>query len=350
MNKKYIAFFAVVFIAALILIFSRFSGNRTNNDVSLQMAEAELRNLSLRVLATGIVKPMVGAEVKVGSRISGLVEKLYANVGDSVDRGQMIAQLEDSELKARYLQAQATERSARAAAEYSRVDLERQKTLWQENLVSRNQLDLAQKTHDMNLAQLLQAEANVKLAGVQLDYTRINAPIRGVVASVSTQEGETVAASFSAPTFVNIIDLERLEVWAYVDETDIGRIRVGQQASFTVDTYPDHAFSGEVTAIYPKAVIQDNVVNYVATLSIGQNVDALLRPEMTASVTLMIENRPDVLTIPLKALRREGGQRVVTVLNGDRREKRPVRTGFSADGFIEISDGLKQGESVLIVD
>lgn len=111
------------------------------------------------------------------------------------------------------------------------------------------------------------------------------------MASVSTQEGETVAASFATPTFVTLVDLSRLEVWAYVDETDIGRIKVGQRASFTVDTYGDETFEGSVTAIYPKPEIRDNVVNDVTVVRFDPPCDRILRPEMTTTVRITVDAR-----------------------------------------------------------
>jgi macrolide-specific efflux system membrane fusion protein len=228
------------------------------------------------------------------------------------------------------------------------LDLERQKSLIKQNYISQNQVDLAEKSFEVNKAQLEQAKANLEFAKVQLDYTKITAPIAGVVASVSTQEGETVAASFAAPTFVTIIDLARLEVWAYVDETDIGRIQVGQSAIFTVDTYPDTDFEGVVTAIYPKAVIQDNVVNYVVTLKITDHKGKTLRPEMTANVTIYLEARKGVLTIPLSAIKRERGERFVMVLEGEKKVSRKVKTGWTSNGLIEIVSGLQEGETVII--
>jgi macrolide-specific efflux system membrane fusion protein len=202
----------------------------------------------------------------------------------------------------------------------------------------------------MAASELEQAEANLDYARIQLGYTKIHAPISGVVASVSTQEGETVAASFSAPTFVTIINLERLEVWAYVDETDIGRVKEGQQAFFTVDTYTDTDFEGVVTAIYPKAEIQDNVVNYVTILKITDMQDKILRPQMTTTVTIFLEKRTKVLTVPNNAIQREGGQKFVYVAQDDRIFKRLVKVGWKDKSYTEILEGLTEGEKVTMGD
>lgn len=349
MTKKWYVRIGIALVAVLIFIsLYSFLPDKDSQSDQYKTVVLTRRDIGSSVLATGIIKPMVGAEVRVGSRVSGLVKNIYANVGDYVKKKQIIAELEPSELQAKYNQAQAAYQNAKANFEYAKLDLERQKPLLEQNYISQNQLDLAEKSFEVNKAQLEQAKANLEFASVQLDYTKITAPIAGIVASVSTQEGETVAASFSAPTFVTIIDLERLEVWAYVDETDIGRIQEGQSATFTVDTYPDTIFDGLVTAIYPKAVIQDNVVNYVVTLKITNFRKKILRPEMTANVTIQLETRKDVLTIPLMAIKRERGERYVSVLENGSQALRKVKTGWTSNGMIEIISGLKEGEKIII--
>lgn len=350
MKKKwYIIFGSLITIVVLYFIVNSFFSNTNEKSDNFKTAVVTRRDIGSSVLSTGIIKPMVGAEVRVGSRVSGLVKSLHANVGDYVKKGQIIAELEPSELKAKYNQSFAALQNAKANYEYAKLDLERQKSLLKQNFISQNQLDLAEKTFEINKAQLEQAQANLDYAKVQLEYTKITAPITGIVASVSTQEGETVAASFSAPTFVTIIDLERLEVWAYVDETDIGRIKENQNATFTVDTYSDTDFEGIVTAIYPKAVIQDNVVNYVSTLKITDFKEKILRPEMTVTVTIYLEKKENVLTVPNNAIKREQGKTVVTVLDNDgKMNQRTVKTGYSSNGYVEILEGVREGEKVVI--
>lgn len=243
----------------------------------------------LRFLATGIIKPCTGAEVKVGSRVSGIVSHLYVKIGDRVKKGQLLGQLERTELEARFQEAQAVLENAEAERDMAALSLTRQNSLIKKNFTPQVQVDLAQTAYDVSLSMVKKAAAGVENARIQLGYTEIRAPIAGVVASVSTQEGETVAASFAAPTFVVIIDLSQLEVWAYVDETDIGRILKDQKASFTVDTYPGVPFTGKVTAIYPKAEMKDNVVNYIAIISITAKEGYTLRPEMTTTVRILQE-------------------------------------------------------------
>jgi len=323
---------------------------RTNDKKSseLQTAQVVRRDIGSTVLSTGIIKPMVGAEVKVGSRISGVVKRLRANIGDIVKAGQLIAELDDAELQARLNQNLAAVAKAQADLTFARTIFERTKSLRQKELVSAQDADQAETSLKSAEAQLKQAEANLEYAKVQVSYTAIYAPISGVIASVSTQEGETVSASLAAPTFVSIIDLRRLEVQVYVDETDIGKIKVGQQTSDTVDTYSDTDFKGKVTAIYPKAIIQDNVVNYIVTAEITDSQGKLLRPEMTTNVTIFLETRKNVLAVPTSAITRDRGDRYVTVMEGEKRIQRKVKTGWKDNGFTEIISGLNEGETILV--
>jgi RND family efflux transporter MFP subunit len=242
-----------------------------------------------QVKATGVIKPMIGAEVRVGSRISGVVGRLYVRVGDVVRDGQLLAEIDDRDLVARRNEAAAALELARANLDYARADLHRRQELNTAALLANADLDLARRAFAIADQQVAGAKAGLAFATTQLGYAKIFAPISGVVASVATQEGETVAASFAAPTFVTLVDLKRLEVWAYVDETDIGRIRVGQHATFTVDTYGDETFVGAVTAIYPKPEIRDNVVNYVTVIRFDPPRDRILRPEMTTTVRISID-------------------------------------------------------------
>lgn len=238
------------------------------------------------VKASGVIKPQVGAEVRVGSQLSGVVRRLHIQVGDTVAAGQRLAELDGRELLALHAKAVADHRLARAELHYAAANLERQRAIAAARAISAGDLDMAERAHAVAGQQVAAAQAAVDYAQIQLDRAVITAPIGGVVASVATQEGETVSASFSAPTFVTLIDLRRLEVWAYVDETDIGRIEPGQHATFTVDTYGAEEFSGAVTAIYPKAEIRDNVVNYIVVLRFEPRAGRTLRPEMTAIVRI----------------------------------------------------------------
>ncbi|HEX4785753.1 MAG TPA: efflux RND transporter periplasmic adaptor subunit [Candidatus Sulfotelmatobacter sp.] len=207
---------------------------------------------------------------------------------------------------------------------------------------------VGQQSYGVASQQYRQAQANLADAVTQLGYARIISPIAGTVESVTTQEGETVASSFAAPTFVTLLDLSRLEVWAYVDETDIGRIRLGQKATFTVDTYGDDQFPGEVTAVYPQAQIRDNVVDYIAVIHFRPLPGHILRPEMTTTVTIAQQQHRNVLALPISAVHREGGRQYVIVQNGPSTERHWITTGLRDDSYWEILSGVREGEGVLI--
>ena len=348
MKKKWIALLALVVIGAVSVVVIATLRRSDDDAAASETAQVARRDIGSTVLATGIIKPKVGAEVKVGSRISGVVKRLRANIGDYVTAGQIIAELEDSELQARVNQNFAAVEKARADLQYAQTAYGRDQSLLEKALISQQQIDQSETSLKVAEALLKQAEANLDYARVQLSYATIHSPISGVIASVSTQEGEAVSASLAAPTFVSIIDLTRLEVQVFVDETDIGKIQIGQEARFTVDTYADSDFRGAVTAIYPKAVIQDNVVNYVVTLTITDFQEKTLRPEMTTNVTIRLGTRMNVLAVPTTAILREQGERYVTVMDSGRASQRKVKTGWKDNGFTEIVAGLEEGETILV--
>jgi multidrug efflux pump subunit AcrA (membrane-fusion protein) len=355
------------------------------------------RDFSSSVLATGAVKPQVGAEVRVGARISGKVQRLRANIGDVVTKGQVVAELEKADLEATVAQRQAELELARAklaAVEsmlpqeiekaeseltrcqatlaLSEQDFRRQTELlavkgvsrdeWERSeerlkvaqaalTTARKSLELARTRYKEEqkqcTADVARADSALKNAQVVLSYATLTAPISGVIGSVSTQEGETVAVGLNAPTFVTIVDLKRLQVDAMVDEVDIGKVHPGQQAIFTVDAFPGREFKGKVVAIYPKAVLLENVVYYDVVVDILEDYENILRPEMTASVTILLESKTGVLAIPGKAVKRDRGKTVVYVLTNAQPESREVKVGWKDGPWIEVLSGLKEGQSIL---
>jgi RND family efflux transporter MFP subunit len=338
------------------------SGKKDTKPVGPTTVQVIRRDFSSTVLATGAVKSQVGSEVKVGARISGKVTRLFANIGDFVKQGQIIAELEKEDLMAKVerTQAELAVAEARIADVQARLNLaevqyQRQKKLIADSFTSQDAVDTAAKEFNINQAglrlaqrQVESARASLKESQANLAYATLTAPISGVIASVATQEGETVTAGLNAPVFVTIIDLNRLQVDAFVDEVDIGKVRVGQKAVFTVDSFPAKQFEGKVVAIYPKAVIQENVVNYDTVIDITSPYDGLLKPDMTASVTIMLEARPLVLAVPAEAVKREKGKTLVYVLNNAQAEPRQVKTGWKDGPWIEVAGGLQEGETVLL--
>ncbi|HEX2935566.1 MAG TPA: efflux RND transporter periplasmic adaptor subunit [Bacteroidales bacterium] len=322
--------------------------DKNAGESSFETVPVQRKSISSTIMATGIIKPKVGAEVRVGSRVSGIVEKLYVKNGDEVKKGQLLARIDDAELSARYRLERANLLNAQTASKYAKIEMDRMKGLAAKDFSSAQTLDNAVKEYEMAFARVESSEASVDYASTQLGFTKIFAPISGVIGSVSTQEGETVSAAFAAPTFVTIIDLHRIEVWTYVDETDIGKVETGQKATFTVDTYTGERFEGTVSAIYPKAEIRDNVVNYIAIVEITNSKGKILRPEMTASVTIQTSESSKVLTVPSHAVKRKNAESVVYVLEKGRPVMQKIKTGVKGTQLTEVVDGLKENDRIII--
>lgn len=336
---------AVGLLAAAGLYFWR-SDAATITEAPRQTSRVGRETFEQTVIATGVIRPVVGAEINVGSRISGTVVHLPVAVGDRVESGQLLAVLDATALEAAVAEARAAVALARPRVALAESTLARRQRLAASGLSSGEEVEIAHRDLAVERAQLAAAEARLRAAEIALGYTRITAPMGGVIAAVSTREGETVAADFSAPTFVTILDLDRLEVLAYVDETDIGRIAVGQKARFTVDTYPDADFAATVIAIQPKAALQGSVVNYVVRLDFDSGEGYVLRPEMTAHVELLIAQREEALTAPRGALRHRDGRQYVVVERGGRWVEQEVTTGWRSASAVEILSGLQAGEAV----
>lgn len=329
------------------------SAEGKKSSVAWQTAFVTRREINLPALITGIIKPKVGAEVRVGARAFGMVERLHVNIGDSVEKGDLLVELDSTEFKAMYDQAIAHREVVLANRNIAESELNRMKSLFERNLVSRAEMNVAEKTSEQASASLDVEEANVKYAKTRLEYTKIRAPISGVVASIAIQEGETVAANLlsstsSSPSIVTIIDLQRLEVKAYVDESNIDRIHESQVVAFMTDAYSDIEFEGKVTAISPQAEVHDGVTNYGVIVEITNYQGKTLRPGMTTALKIGFQNPKIVLTIPQKALRKEGAEKFVYILKKNQPERQRIITGGNDESYIEIIDGLKEGDKIII--
>ncbi|MBT4740224.1 MAG: efflux RND transporter periplasmic adaptor subunit [Rhodospirillaceae bacterium] len=345
MNAKWISLLVVGLIGVTALFLSQDDG-ATPAHADVQTTKISRETLIREVVATGVIRPVTGAEINVGSRVSGIVMNLPVKVGDTVEAGELLAQLDSTPFEALVQQAAADVDLSKAELALAESNLARKQNLAAQGYSP--EADLQTAIRDINVARAKVAlnEARLRSAEIDFGYTRITAPIKGVIADVTTREGETVAASFSAPKFVSIVDLDRLEVQAFVDETDIGRIFVGQSARFEVDTYSDRDFEARVTAINPKAALQNSVVNYIVVLEFEGKDGSILRPEMTAHVRLQLEERNNVLTAPRSALRRQNGRQIILVeRDGDWTEQQ-VRIGWRTDQKVEIVDGVSEGDVV----
>jgi HlyD family secretion protein len=336
-------------IAGLLILFTSCS-SKEKDDTDYNVIKVVRRDIGNDIQATGIIKPRIGSDVVVGTRTSGLIKNVYVKIGDKVSENELIAKLEDSELNSKLEQAIALYEKEKADYDYSKLDYERQKDLGSSGLVSQSKIDQLKKEHDMNLALLKQAKANINYAKVQLSYTDVYAPIAGTITDILKNAGEIILISSSSPGLFRIIDLDNLEVNTYVDEIDISKIKTGNSVSFTVDAFPYIEFTGEVKEILPNAVIIDNVVNYIIIVTIHKNDEqVVLRPEMTANVTVVLDIKEDVLAVPTKAVSRKLGKKYVTIVRNEELEAREVTTGWKDDRFTEIINGVKEGENIVIL-
>lgn len=361
MKKKYIVIAIVVAVVAGILIYL-FVGKKGNSEKAGENFTIKRDNVTYFTEQTGIIKAQVGAIVKVGTRATGNLTQLKYQVGDAVKKGELIATIDDREIMANIRNTDATIESLKrdldakeAQYSYSKTNYEREVSLLEKEFTTKDSVDKAKREVDVAFAQVEFGKAKVKEAveklkalEVSLSYTKIYAPISGYVSAVSTQLGETVVAGLSAAILITIIDPTKLEMWIYVDETDIGRTKPGLKIEYWVDTYRDKRFYGKIDMIYPQPEIKDNIVYYLAIVKIDPKDTAFLRPEMTTHVRIIVEEKKDVLVVPNNAVRFEEGKTVVYFKAKDKTEPRQVTPGIRDDRFTEIVAGLKEGETIVI--
>jgi RND family efflux transporter MFP subunit len=306
-----------------------------------------MRDVSTTVSATGTVRLKSGAEVRVGAQLSGIVRRLNVTVGSKVHAGDVIAEIDDRPVRAKIDQAQTQLAQAQVTLAKSRTDSGRVQKLFEAGVIPRQQLDDSTAALAAAQAAVAAAESSFSAAKVDLSYVEIRAPISGTIASVSTLQGETVAASFATPTFVTIIQGSALEVVAMVDEADIGNVRPGLSVSFTTETYPDREFTAQVSRIAPVATIISGVVNYEVAISIGRDI-ASLKPDMTTNVSI-VTAKHRALLIPTECIHKKDGLTFLFVRTpADTLVKRTVATGARTGNDVEITSGLRANERVLL--
>lgn len=361
MKKKYVVIAAIILIAGGVLVFL-FSGNKASQGKAGQDVTVKRGNVTHFTEQTGIIKAQVGAIVKVGTRATGTLTYLKYQVGDAVKKGELIATIDDREILANIRNTEATIESLKKDLEakeaqyvYSKTNYERELSLLEKEFTTRDNVDKAKREMDVALAQVEYGTAKIKESAerrkaleVSLSYTKIYAPISGYVSAVSTQLGETVVSGLSAAILITIIDPSKLEMWIYVDETDIGRTTPGRKIEYWVDTFRDKRFYGKIDMIYPQPEIKDNIVYYLAIVKIAPEDTAFLRPEMTTHVRIIVEEKTDVLVIPNNAVRFEEGKTIVYLNGRDKTEAKQVTLGIRDDRFTEVVKGLEEGETIVV--
>jgi RND family efflux transporter MFP subunit len=303
------------------------------------------QTIAATVTTTGVVRLRVGAEVRVGSQVSGIVKTLNVTVGSHIRRDDVIAEIDSRGLEARLAQARAQVAVAEQAVRRFEVELMRAEQLGDRQLVPRQQVEDATLALQGARAELEKSRRDAAVVETDLSYAVIRAPISGTVASVSTQEGETVAAAFAAPTFVTIIADRALHLIAMVDETDIANVRPSNRVTFSVEAYPAREFEGHVERIAPKATIVSGVVNYEVMVAVDSAAE-VLKPDMTANIAIRTAER-EALVVPTSAVGREGDGRFVFVDRAGAVTKQTVSVGVREAGVTEIKKGLTAADRVL---
>lgn len=364
----------VAIVVVLAVVAFLLSGNKKKEQVQFNTAEVAPANIVNTVTATGTIEPVTS--VTVGTQVSGIVSKLYVDYNSVVKKGQVIAELDKSNLiselnsaKANLEQAKASLASAESSLSYQAANFRRNKTLYQKGLISGNDYESARLSYQTALAnvssardQVAAAREQVKKAQTNLGYATITSPIDGIVLSKSVEEGQTVAASFSTPTLFTIAkDLTNMQVVADVDEADIGNVKVGERVTFTVDAYPDNTFSGTVTQVRQEATTTNNVVTYSVVIS-APNADLKLKPGLTATVTIYTQENKGVLSVPSKALRftpekeTVGGMKIKDIANtknkvwtieGNTVVAHRVNIGMTDGSHTQILSGIRRGTKVI---
>ena len=351
---------AVVVIVIVAVAAWAMSGGKKEEDINFKEEKVALKTLQNSVTATGTIEAVTS--VTVGTQVSGIVNKLYVDYNSQVKKGQVIAELDKTNLLSELNTAKANLASAQNSLNYQAANMERYKTLYKKGLVSADEYENALLTYRQAKEQVASSKENVQRAQTNLGYATITSPIDGTVISKSVEEGQTVAASFNTPELFTIAkDLTNMQVVANVDEADIGNVKEGDRVTFTVDAYPDDTFEGTVKQVRLEATTTNNVVTYEVVIS-APNADLKLKPGLTANVTIYTQERSGVLAVANKALRftptKETvgkdmkivdckGKNKVWTLNGNTLTAHPVTIGQSDGINTEITKGLKQGDKIV---
>lgn len=351
---------AVVVIVIIAVAAWAMSGGKKEEDINFKEEKVALKTLQNSVTATGTIEAVTS--VTVGTQVSGIVNKLYVDYNSQVKKGQVIAELDKTNLLSELNTAKANLASAQSSLNYQAANMERNKTLYKKGLCSADEYENALLTYRQAKEQVASSKENVQRAQTNLGYATITSPIDGTVISKSVEEGQTVAASFNTPELFTIAkDLTNMQVVANVDEADIGNVKEGDRVTFTVDAYPDDTFEGTVKQVRLEATTTNNVVTYEVVIS-APNADLKLKPGLTANVTIYTQERSGVLAVANKALRftptKETvgkdmkivdckGKNKVWTLNGNTLTAHPVTIGQSDGINTEITKGLKQGDKIV---
>lgn len=373
-------FIAVLLILSLAGFFIYKSISKPETRV-LETAKVEIGQIRGVLVETGIIKPQVGALVKIGARATGTIEQMRVKIGDRAKKGELIALIDDREIRKSIEQQKASLSAsestlsqieitypdrileAKTNYEYAKITFERETELLKHEYTTRDNVDRARSQFEAAEAnykrlqneyrtQMQIAKANIDDIRAQLQqqetrltYTKIYSPMDGIVSDVTAQEGETIVAGLQVANLVTVLDPTLLEMWIYVDETDIGRVHPGQQVEYYVDTFPDRTFKGNIENIYPQPVVKENIVYYLAIVKVSRENSEFLKPEMTTHVKIIFAEEKGILTAPNAAIKFEKGKQVAYKVTGiNKVEKVEIQTGIRGEDKTEIVSGIKEGD------
>jgi multidrug efflux pump subunit AcrA (membrane-fusion protein) len=395
MKKIFVLIVFAIILFGIVFAYRKFSEKHGIKDLeTVQVKHATVRE---SLVETGILKQEVGAVVKIGARATGAIKEMRVKIGDTVKKGQLIALIDQREMReaieqtersieglenkirqieltypARIREAEFSIAELTAAHQLASLDRKRKEELFQKGYISAQEKDSSTSAHDEAEARLMRSRqtlerlkdefvtelsiqdaelhkshARMNEQKVKLSYTSIYSPMDGVVSQVAAQEGETIVTGLQVANLVTVIDPERLEMWIYVDETDIGKVKLKQRVEYYVDAYPDATFTGTVDKVYPEPEIRDNIVYYLAIASVNKEYTYRLKPQMTTHVRIIVNEKSNLLAVPNSALRFEGGKQIVYLLQPDGGvQKREIKTGLSGESMTEVLTGLEEGDVV----
>lgn len=329
--------------------------------VTYTKARVTRGDISTSITATGTIEPVT--KVEVGTQVSGIISKIYVDYNSVVKKGQVIAELDKTNLLSELASAKSQLANAQSDLDYQQANYDRYAALFEKGLVSANDYEQARLSFEQARQQIVIQRQNVAKAQTNLGYATITSPIDGVVLSREVEEGQTVASAMTTPTLFNIAqDLTDMRVIADVDEADIGGVKEGQRVTFTVDAFPDDVFAGSVTQVRKEATTESNVVTYEVVIS-APNKDLKLLPGLTANVTVFTAERNGVLTIPSKALRFAPNTAMLTpeqrvedcdaktkvwAFDGKTFRAKEIETGLNGGTTVEVTDGLSEGDEIVV--
>ena len=361
LNRKTVSIVLAVVAAAGVAAYFMLHGGKSQVQVNFETAKVEKATIGSSITATGTIEAVT--TVEVGTQVSGIIDKIYVDYNSPVKRGQVIAELDKTNLVSELNSANSNLQGARSDLNYQQANYNRQRTLFEKGLISANDFESARLALEQAQSVLSQRQEAVNKARTNLGYATITSPIDGIVLSKAVEEGQTVASSFNTPTLFTIVkDMTDMRVIADVDEADIGEVREGQRVTYTVDAYPSEVFQGTVTQVRNEATTTNNVVTYEVVIS-APNPDLKLKPGLTANVTVYTLEQPNVVSVPSKALRftptkemLQPGQKIVDcnakkklwVREGNTFKAYGVSVGISNGTRTQIVSGIKEGTEVIV--